>query len=88
MPSNSTSRAPADRAGDGPAADGRISLSALPWMTTVGAVICAVVAQQAAAAEDGGEMPADAGRIVGAVVALDGLGADRVLAARDSRGCR
>ena len=36
---------------------GRISLSARPWMTTVGAVIWLVVVQQAAAAQDRAEVP-------------------------------
>src|SRR5689334_10845994 len=80
-----------DRASNGTTAERAHQLVGLPVNDDGGRADLAVVTEQAAAAEDCGEVAADARGIVGPVVALERLGPDAFLggritgAARDSR---
>ncbi len=63
MPSIVTSRAPAIAAAVARPPDGRIILSFVPWITTVGARDAAQLGAAVAGGQDRGELAARAGRV-------------------------
>ena len=68
--------------------EGRIILSTVPWMTRVGALICAELFGPVARGDDRAELAAARADVEAAVVAAAGALADVLLVARRSRSSR